>query len=133
MQQLNFFNVKIVQKQQHNTISTHFKNNKIKENIKKWNTIKHIYRYQTFYKICEYLFLLTYQHKLACLDYYIEEEIDNNKTYTIMYAYMESTANYPLKERILAHIDLIRRIKSKDTTLEYDFKKVDSEILTLFG
>ena len=130
MVQLNFLNIEQVEKQVHNV--SYLKSDKIKKNLKKWNTIKHIYRYQTYYKICEKLFLLTYNNQLACLDYYIEEESDEKRTYTVMYAEIENTADLDFKERLLKHIDLLRQIK-KGVDFEYDIKKIDSEVNTLFG
>jgi hypothetical protein len=108
------------------------KSNKIKNDIKKWNTIKHIYRYQTFYKICSAIYLLTYENQLACLNYYSDTEIDNDKVYTVMYAEIEETSALSIKERVLKHIQLLRDIKN-GVEYEHDIKKIDSDCVTLFG
>lgn len=116
----------------HRDIPSYSKSDKIYENLKEWNTIKHIYRYQTLYKICEKLFWLTYNNQLACLEYYIDEERDEKNLYTVMYACIENTSSLSLKERIQRHIDLLRQIKN-GVELEHDVKKIDSEVMTLFG
>lgn len=108
------------------------KPDKIRQNLKTWNTIKHIYRYQTFYKICSALYLLTYDNQLECLDYYSETEIDNDKIYTIKYAIVEETMALSIKDRVLKHIELLRRVKNNDSTLEHDIKKIDNDYITLF-
>lgn len=105
---------------------------KIQDNIKKWNTIKHIYRYQTLYKIYTNLYLLTFNNQLACLNYYSDTEIDCDKVYTVMYAEIEETSALSIKERVLKHIKLLRDIKN-GVELEKDVKKVDSDCITLFG
>ena len=134
--QLSLLNVLQLQnkKRFHNQIPTYQKPDKIKQNIKKWNTIKHIYRYQTFYKICSNIYLLTYNNQLECLDYYIDIETDGDKTYTVMYAEIFNTSALPIKERVLEHIKLLKRIKANDIKdYERDIKKIDSDIITLFG
>lgn len=133
MEQLNLFGIKQIKKRGYNEPPSYIKPDKIKENLKKWNTIKHIYRYQTLYKICSTLYLLTYNNQLACLNYYSEIEIDCDKFYTIMYAEIEETSALSIKERVIKHIELLRRIKNNDITLEYDIKKIDSDCVTLFG
>ena len=129
--QLYLFEVEQIKKRVHD-VPSYIKTDKIKENLKEWNTIKHIYRYQTLYKICEKLFLLTYNNQLACLNYYIDEEKDGDKMFTVMYAEIEETLNLSIKERVLKHITLLRQIKN-GIQLEHDIKRVDSEIVTLFG
>lgn len=119
-------------KRVHNSIPTYQKPDKIKQNIKKWNTIEHIYRYQTFYKICSALYLLTYNNQLSCLNYYIDIEKDGDKTFTVMYAEIEETSALSIKERIIKHIELLRDIKN-GVELERDIKKIDSDCVTLFG
>lgn len=119
-----------IKKRIHYDIPSYKKEDKIKEYIEKWNTIKHVYRYQTLYKICEKLFSLTLNKKLACLSYFIEEE--ENKI--IMYAMDETLCNYPIEERVKKHINLLRRVYNNDDTLEYDNNKVVvSEVSTLFS
>ena len=129
MEQLTLFKVnnKKVKKR-----SPYIKPDKIKQNLKTWNTIKHIYRYQTFYKICSALYLLTFDNQLECLDYYSETEIDNDKIYTIKYAIVEETMALSIKDRVLRHIELLRRVKNNDSTLEHDIKKIDNDYATLF-
>ena len=101
-----------IKKRFHNQIPTYQKPDKIKQNIKKWNTIKHIYRYQTLYKICSALYLLTYNNQLRCLNYYIDIEKDGDKTFTVMYAEIEETSALSIKDRIIKHIELLRDIKN---------------------
>ena len=106
----------------------------IDKNIREWNTIPHVYRYQTLYKICEKIFNLTYEKRLIDLNYYIEIEKDCDKTYTLMYAEIKDTSSLSLKERVLKHIDLLRRIKSGDETLDYgDSPVISADMGTLFG
>lgn len=131
MEQLALFQVDI-KKRHTKTTPTYFKTNKIQKNIEKWNTIKHIYRYQTFYKICSSLYLLTYNNQLACLNYYSDTEIDGDKTFTVMYAEIEETSALSIKDRVLKHIQLLRDIKN-GVKLEHDIKKIDSDNVTLFG
>lgn len=121
-----------IKKRFHNQIPTYQKPDKIKQNIKKWNTIKHIYRYQTLYKICSALYLLTYNNQLRCLNYYIDIEKDGDKTFTVMYAEIEETSALSIKDRIIKHIELLRDIKN-GVELERDIKKIDSDCITLFG
>ena len=132
--QLSLLNVLQLQnkKRFHNQIPTYQKPDKIKQNIKKWNTIKHIYRYQTLYKICSALYLLTYNNQLRCLNYYIDIEKDGDKTFTVMYAEIEETSALSIKDRIIKHIELLRDIKN-GVELERDIKKIDSDCITLFG
>lgn len=120
--------IPIPSKRIHNIIPTYFKQDKIKKDINEWNTIKHIYRYQTLYRIYNKLFMLTYNKKLKCLTYYIEND-DN-----FMYAVNEELTALSLKERVLGHIKLLRQVYSCDRTLEYDVnKKVITDSVTLFG
>lgn len=133
LEQLTLFaiNNNQVKKRVHNITPNYFKPDKVKQNIKKWNTIKHIYRYQTLYKICSSLYLLTFSNQLACLNYYSDTEVDCDKVYTVMYAEIDNTSALSIKERLLAHINLLRDIKS-GIELEHDIKKVDSDCKTLF-
>ena len=128
LEQFNLFGGSKIIKEKITTI----KPDKIKNEIQKWNTIKHIYRYQTLYKICSALYLLTYENQLACLNYYSDTEIDENKTYIVMYAEIEQTSALSIKERVLKHIQLLRDIKN-GVEYEHDIKKVDSDCITLFG
>lgn len=135
LEQLTLFavdNNNRVKKRVHNDTPSYFKPDKVKQNIKKWNTIKHIYRYQTLYKICSSLYLLTFNNQLACLNYYSDTEVDCDKVYTVMYAEIDNTSALSIKERLLAHIKLLRDIKN-GVELEHDIKKVDSDCVTLFG
>lgn len=112
---------------------TYKKPDKIWNNIKEWNTIEGIELYQPLYDLCSQLFILTCNHKLACLDYSITEEIDNDKTYTVMLAEIHDTCYLPLKERYKLHEELLNRILNNDPTLEYQDKPIDSDTLTLFN
>lgn len=129
-EQLSFlgFIIEKEPKRIHNAIPSYYKQDKIKQEIKEWNTISHIYRYQTLYKIYNKLFMLTYNNKLKCLTYYIEDD-DN-----FMYAVNEELTALPLKERIQGHIDILRRVYNHDITLEFDNnKKAITDIASLFG
>lgn len=106
----------------------------IHKNILMWNTVPHIYRYQTLFKICEKIFNLTYEKRLICLNYYIDVEKDNNITYTVMYAEIKDSSSLSLKERVLKHIDLLRKIRNNDNSLEYgESPIISSDMGTLFG
>ena len=50
-----------------------------------------------------------------------------------MYAEIEETSALSIKERVVKHIELLRRVKANDSTLEHDIKKIDSDCATLFG
>lgn len=126
--QLSLFQVKIVEnkKRERNKTPAWNKPDKIKQEIKTWNTIKHIYRYQTLYKLYNRLFILTYNKKLACLEYYIDDEVE-------MYAEIKNTEKLPIKERILLHLNLIRKIQNNDASLIYENKKINSDTDSLFN
>ena len=81
-----------------------YKNDKIFENIKKENTIKHIYRYKTLYKLFAYLYFLTIEKPLSCLIYY-QDDGD-------FYAEIKETWQLEIKDRVLQHINLIRQIRN---------------------
>ena len=89
-----------------------------KDLIKKNNTELHIFRYTTLYKIYNKLYLMTFQNPLAILDYFIEEDGS-------FYAGIKGSWHFKfyIKDRILLHLDLLRRIKNNDPTLEYTQKK----------
>ena len=131
LQLFNYDNIKI-KSRIHNKIPAYLKINKVRKNIKEWNTIKHVYRYQTLYKICNILYLLTYNNQLSCLEYYNDVETENNKVYSVMYAEIEETSALSIKERVLKHIKLLRDIKN-GVELEHDIKKIDSDNITLFS
>ena len=117
----------------HNKVPTYNKSDKIQEHIKEWNTIKHVYRYQTLYKICEELFNLTIENKLECLTYFVDVEYDENEK-ICTYAIDESLSNSSICERVKAHIELLRRVYRKDNTLKYDNnKKVISDTKTIYS
>ena len=108
----------------HYSTPTYIKPNSIYKIIKELNTIPHIYRYKTLYKICSQIYLQTYNRKLACLDYYTEDEQDGKEINTIMYATIKNSSTKDIKERILLHIDLLKRIYAHDNTLEYSTDNV---------
>ena len=114
------------------------KNDKIYENIKEWNTIPHIYRLKNLYELCSKLYLLTCDKKLACLNYYVDHEKDNDtgKEYIIYCAEIKDTWDLPIKERFKQHAKLLKRVMSNDTTLIY-FNSItqteESGQLTLFS
>lgn len=109
------------------------KPDKIWQNIREWNTIEGIELYKPLYDLCSQLFMLTYSNKLACLNYYIDIEVDESKTYTVMYAEIPDIWHLSLKERYNQHKQLLQRVLNNDPTLEYDEKVIDSETLTLFN
>ena len=94
---------------------------KIKQTLKEWNTIEDVELYEDLYKLCSQLFLATQYHNLACLNYYIDHERDNDtgEEYTVMYAEIKDTWDLPLKERYNKHKKLLKRVMSNDTTLIY--------------
>lgn len=117
----------------HNKVPTYNKSDKIQEHIKEWNTIKHVYRYQTLYKICEELFNLTIENKIECLTYFVDVEYDEYEK-ICTYAIDESLSNSSICERVKAHIELLRRVYRKDNTLKYDNnKKVISDTKTIYS
>ena len=107
------------------------KNKKIKDNLLEWNTIKHVYRYQTLYKLYQKLFNLTYQKKLLCLNYYIDTELNGDITHTLMYAEIKNSFDLSLEERVLLHIDLLRKIQNNDNNLVYGDSEIISDNQTL--
>lgn len=112
--------VKKKKKRLYKEVPSYFKSDKIKQDIQEWNTIKHIYRYQTLYKIYSKIYFLTYNNKLSCLDYFNDIERDGSKTYTIKYAVVKNTMALSLEKRIKLHIELLRKIKNNDKSLKYD-------------
>ena len=120
-------------------LPSYSQSDKIHEHIKEWNTIPHIYRLKTLYLLYNRLFLLTYENKLECLNYYIdmEKESDTGKEYTVMYAEIKDTWNLPIKERFKKHADLLKRVVSNDTTLIYsensETQTEEEGQLSLFG
>ena len=106
-----------------------FKEDKIYQNIKEWNTIPHIYRLKNLFNLYNRLFLLTYNNKLECLNYYIDNEKDSEtgKEYTIMYAEIKDTWNLPIKERFKQHAELLKRVMAKDITLVYSDSETQIE------
>ena len=51
-----------------------------------------------------------------------------------MYAEIFNTSALSIKERVLEHIKLLKRIKANDIKdCERDIKKIDSDCVTLFG
>lgn len=120
-------------KQLHKKTPSYLKPDKIWQNIKEWNTIEGIELYKPLYDLCSQLFMLTYNHKLACLNYYIDEEMDETKSYTVMYAEIPDIWHLPLKERYNQHKDLLQRVINNDKTLVHDYKVIDSDKLTLFN
>ena len=112
---------------------SHSQTDKIWENIKEWNTIEGIELYKPLYNICSQLFLLTINCKLACLNYYMDEEYEDGKLVTVMYAEIDNTWHLPLKERYNLHKELLEHILKQDIILEYDEKPIDSDNLTLFS
>lgn len=114
--------IQIPEKKIKNKQSPSFKmEDKIKQTLKEWNTIKDVELYEDLYKICSQLFSATQHKKLECLNYYIDHEKDSEKgeEYTVMYAEIKNTYNLPMKERYQKHKQLLQRVMSNDTTLIY--------------
>jgi len=109
-----------------NEVPSYKKNDSINKIIQTYNTIPHIYRLKSLCVIYNRLFLLTFEKKLLCLNYFIEDDGE-------MYAEIEGTQLLSIKERVIAHIQLLRRVQNNDPTLEYDEKRIDSEVMSLFG
>lgn len=94
---------------------------KVKKRFNEWNTIPDVDLYKELYSLCSQLFIETQNHKLACLNYYIDHEKDseNGEEYTIMYAEIQDTWQLEMKDRYNAHKKLLKRVMSNDTTLIY--------------
>lgn len=132
----NFLNIevnKVVKKRRNNKTPTYNKSDKIQKFIEEWNTIEGVELYKPLYEICSLLFLATQEHKLKCLNYYIDEE----DKMPVMYAEIKDTWNLSLKRRYELHIDLLARVEENDPTLEYAETSViqenESGQLSLFG
>ena len=74
--------------------------------------------YKDLYNVCSQLFNETFNRKLACLNYYIDNEKDSQE-YTVMYAEIKDTWQLEMKERYNLHKKLLKRVMSNDTTLIY--------------
>lgn len=132
----NFLNIevnKVVKKRRNNKTPIYNKSDKIQKFIEEWNTIEGVELYKPLYEICSLLFLATQEHKLKCLNYYIDEE----DKMPVMYAEIKDTWNLSLKRRYELHIDLLARVEENDPTLEYVETSViqenESGQLSLFG
>lgn len=108
-----FFDCIIVKKRTKNRNPHKNKKEIINKTIKKWNTEKHIYRYQTLYKIYSKIFLLSYKEPAEGVSYLIEEDGG-------VIAEINNTWEKPIKERILLHIKLLRQI------LNNSYKKAEN-------
>lgn len=122
-------------KRKRNKTPSYNKSDKIQKFIDEWNTIEGVELYKPLYEICSLLFLATQEHKLKCLNYYIDEE----DKMPVMYAEIKDTWDLSLKKRYELHIDLLTRIEQNDSTLEYIEETInviqenDSGQLSLFG
>ena len=103
------------------------------QQIKEWNTIEGIELIKPLNDLYSQLFILTFNNKLECLNYYVDEESDESNSYTVMYAEIKDTWNLPLQERYNQHKELLERIKNHDTTLIYCQKEIQSDTLSLFN
>ena len=103
------------------------------QQIKEWNTIEDIELIKPLNELYSQLFILTFNNKLECLNYYVDEERDESNSYTVMYAEIKDTWNLPLQERYNQHKELLERIKNNDTTLIYCQKEIQSDTLSLFN
>lgn len=91
---------------------TFIKEEKTVDLIKKNNTEIHIFRYTTLYKIYNKLYLKTFTRPLANLNYYIEDDGS-------LFAEIKGSGKKYIKDRVLMHLDLLRKIKNNDPSLEY--------------
>lgn len=109
---------------------------KIKADLKEWNTLEGVELYKDLYNVCSQLFNETFNRKLACLNYYIDNEKDSQE-YTVMYAEIKGTWQLEMKERYNLHKKLLKRVMSNDTTLIYsENSEIQTEAegqLSLFG
>lgn len=108
---------------------TYTMKDKIQKTLDEWNTIEGVELYEDLYKLCSQLFLQTQEKKLACLNYYIDHEKDNElgKEYTIMYAEIKNTCMLPMEKRYQLHLKLLERVMSNDTTLIYCDSVIQNE------
>ena len=96
-----------------NKIPTYLKSVKIQKTIDEMNTIVGIELYQDLYKIYTLLFFATENHKLACLNYYIDENE--------FCAEIKNTWELEIPERLEKHQELLNRIKNNEIkSEEYD-------------
>lgn len=107
------------------------------EKVDEMNTIKGIELYEDLYKIYSLIFFATQNNKLACLNYYI----DDNE----FFAEIKDTWELEIPDRYKKHCELYDRIKNnKILPVEYDNNSkinadfVDEngnsfEVLTLFN
>ena len=111
------------------------KENKINNTIKEWNTIKHIYRLKNLHSLYNKLYLLTFNHKLECLNYFVDIETDGVQSFTVMSAEIKDTWLLPIKERFEKHMLLLRQIEANDPSLVYcnSQTNTDEGQLTLFN
>lgn len=100
-QHFDFFEKSFEKKEK--TAPSFSKTEKVFDNIKAENTLKHVYRFQTLYKIMSYIYFLTINNPLSCLTYY-QDEND-------YFAELNNTWQLDIKERVLQHIHLIRQIR----------------------
>lgn len=103
------------------------------QQIKEWNTIEGIELIKPLNDLYSQLFILTFNNKLECLNYYVDEERDESNSYTVMYAEIKDTWQLPLQERYNQHKELLERIKNNDTTLIHCQKEIQSDTLSLFN
>lgn len=102
--QLHLFNFTSIVKKKRNAEPSFKKVDKLAETLKKENTLKHIYRFSTLYKIQSYIYFLTINNPLSCLTYYQ----DDNE----FFAELNNTWQLDIKERVLQHLNFIRQIRN---------------------
>lgn len=111
--------IKETTKRVHNSNNSNSPNeDKTKKYLKEWNTIEGVELYKDLYNLCSQLFTETFSHKLACLNYYIDNERDSEE-YSVMYAEIKDTWQLEMKDRYNKHKELLERVMSNDTTLIY--------------
>lgn len=98
----------------------------IANNIKKFNTIKHIYRYKTLYKIYNKIFILTYNNPIKNVKYMIDED-------GFTCAEIKNTDRKTIEERIYLHLQLLRNIKNNNVEHEQTIIETESSQLNIFS
>lgn len=125
------FNIEIEKKRDRNKTPKYNKSLCTISVIKKDNVEPHIFRYKTLYKILNLIYLQTHSHPLSNVSYYKETE-DND---IFLLAEIKGTELWYIKDRIKAHIKLLKDIK-RGNCLEYSDKPLsvqsDTTQLSIF-
>lgn len=94
--------------------------------IKNFNTLRHIYRYKTLYKIYNKIFILTYNNPIKNVNYIIDDD-------GYMVAEIKNTDRKTIKERIYLHLQLLRNIKNNNVEHEQTIIETESSQLNIFS